>query len=716
MTTTTLPTANAPTVTAPTGPSPTGPTRADHSRGSSPIPTPRGRFARLGRGHPGDPAWVRPALLVLLAATGLLYLWNLSASGYANSFYAAAVQAGSTSWKAWFFGSLDPANFITVDKPPAALWVMGLSARLFGFSSWSLLVPQALEGVAAVALLSATVRRWSGPAAGLLAGAILALTPAAVLMFRFNHPDALLTLLLVAAAYGVTRALEHGSTGWLTLAGTAIGFAFLTKMLQGFLVLPAFALVYLVAAPTSLRRRITQLLAAGLAVVVSAGWWVAAVALWPASSRPYIGGSTNNSVLDLMFGYNGFGRLLGGSGNGAGGGGGGGGASSAAAGSSFGGATGLTRLFGNEMGNEISWLLPAALVALVAGLWLTRRTPRTDRTRAALALWGGWLIVTGLVFSYMQGTVHPYYAVALAPAVAALVAVGGRELWQHRNTMTGRVGLAVTMVAAGGWSYVLLARNASWHPELRSAILAGTVVSAAALLVPPRRLGKAVAAVALGGVLAGLAGTGAYAAATAGSVHTGSIPSVGPASAVTTGGGGGVGGPGGGGPGGGGPSGGSPGGVPPTGVSSGFRPAPPTGNAPGNAHSVTAGAQPTAGGAGGGVEASANSALTAKLQATTTTWAAATVGDMSAANLQLAGGKAVMAIGGWSGSDNAPTLTQFQRYVADGRIHYFVAGQGGGGGQGGGTASQIISWVQAHYTAGTVGGQTVYDLTVATTS
>ena len=430
-----------------------GPTRADHSRGSSPIPTPRGRFARLGRGHPGDPAWARPALLLLLAATGLLYLWNLSASGYANSFYAAAVQAGSTSWKAWFFGSLDPANFITVDKPPAALWVMGLSARLFGFSSWSLLVPQALEGVAAVALLSATVRRWSGPAAGLLAGAILALTPAAVLMFRFNHPDALLTLLLVAAAYGVTRALEHGSTGWFTLAGTAIGFAFLTKMLQGFLVLPAFALVYLVAAPTSLWRRITQLLAAGLAVVVSAGWWVTAVALWPASSRPYIGGSTNNSVLDLMFGYNGFGRLLGGSSFGAGG---GGGASSAAAGSSFGGATGLTRLFGSEMGNEISWLLPAALVALVAGLWLTRRTPRTDRTRAAVLLWGGWLVGTGLVFSYMQGIVHPYYTVVLAPAIAALVAVGGRELWQHRNTTTGRVGLAATTFSAGGWSYVLL--------------------------------------------------------------------------------------------------------------------------------------------------------------------------------------------------------------------------------------------------------------------
>src|SRR5439155_5381130 len=214
-------------------------------------------------------------------------------------FYAAAVQAGTQSWKALFFGSLDAGNAITVDKPPAALWVMGLSGRIFGFSSWSMLAPQALEGVAAVALLYAAVRRWSGPVAGLLAGAALALTPVAVLMFRFNNPDALLTLLLVAAGYAMVRAVERASARWIALAGALVGFGFLTKMLQALLVLPAFGLTYLIAAPTSLRRRIRHLVAGVAAMVVAAGWWVAAVELWPASSRPYIGGSTGNSVLDL---------------------------------------------------------------------------------------------------------------------------------------------------------------------------------------------------------------------------------------------------------------------------------------------------------------------------------------------------------------------------------------------------------------------------------
>src|SRR5579875_761595 len=208
------------------------------------------RLRSLVRGHAEDPAWARPLLIALLAVTAISYLVDLTASGYANSFYAAAVQAGTKSWKAFFFGSIDSSNFITVDKPPASLWIMALSGRIFGFSSWSMLVPQALEGVAAVGLLYATVRRWFGVQAGLLAGLTLALTPVATLMFRFNNPDALLVLLLVAGAYCVVRALENASTWWLVAAGTAVGFAFLTKMLQAFLVLPAFALVYLIAAPT----------------------------------------------------------------------------------------------------------------------------------------------------------------------------------------------------------------------------------------------------------------------------------------------------------------------------------------------------------------------------------------------------------------------------------------------------------------------------------
>jgi len=232
-------------------------------------------------------------------------------------------------------------------------------------------------------------------------------------MFRFDNPDALLTLLLVAGAYAVVRAVEavsvRASTWWLVAAGTAIGLGFLTKMGQALLVVPAFGLVYLVAGAPRLRTRLLQLGAALVAVVVGAGWYVALVELWPAADRPYIGGSTTNSLLELALGYNGIGRLLGGSGNGSGGGPGG------SDNTAFGGAAGITRLFTGEIGLEVSWPLPAALVLLVAGLAVTLRAPRTDRLRAALLLWGGWTLITGLVFSFMSGTMHPYYTVALAP-------------------------------------------------------------------------------------------------------------------------------------------------------------------------------------------------------------------------------------------------------------------------------------------------------------
>ncbi|MEI6622350.1 MAG: glycosyltransferase family 39 protein, partial [Actinomycetes bacterium] len=206
---------------------------ASNSTAATPAP-PSSRWRRLLRGKSTDPAWVRPSVIALLVVTAVLYLWDLGSSGYANSFYSAAVQAGTESWKAFFFGSSDAANFITVDKPPASLWVMELSARIFGVNSWSILVPQALEGVAAVGLLYLTVRRWFSPAAGLIAGAVFALTPVAVLMFRFNNPDALLVLLLVAAAYAVTRAIEKASPRWLMLAGLLIGTGFLTKMMQAY--------------------------------------------------------------------------------------------------------------------------------------------------------------------------------------------------------------------------------------------------------------------------------------------------------------------------------------------------------------------------------------------------------------------------------------------------------------------------------------------------
>src|SRR5438128_4484041 len=241
----------------------------------------------------------RFAFAALMAVTFVLYVWGLDRNGWANAYYAAAVQAGTKSWKAFLFGSLDSSNFITVDKSPAFLWVMDISARIFGVNTWSIQVPQALEGAATVALTYVMVRRWFGPAAALIAGATVTLTPVAALMFRYNNPDALLVLLATGGAYATLRAVESGRTRWLVLAAFLIGTGFLAKMLQAFLIVPVVGLVYLVAARPSLPRRLAQLVVAGVTLVVSSGWWVALVELWPSASRPYIGGSQTNSVLEL---------------------------------------------------------------------------------------------------------------------------------------------------------------------------------------------------------------------------------------------------------------------------------------------------------------------------------------------------------------------------------------------------------------------------------
>lgn len=659
---------------------------------------PRGPVGRFVRGREGQPGWHRPSLFALLLGTAVLYLWNLSASGYANEFYAAAVQAATQSWKALLFGSLDSANYITVDKPPAALWVMGLSGRIFGFSSWSMLAPQALMGVAAVGLLYAAVKRWSGHTAGLFAGAALALTPVAVLMFRFNNPDALLTLLLVAGGYFVVRAVESGRTGWLLLAGSAVGFGFLTKMLQAILVLPAFALVYLIAGKPRLRRRIGQLLLAGLALVASAGWWIALVELWPASSRPYIGGSEGNSALELALGYNGLSRLTGGEGNTGGMGGGG-----------FSGTAGLFRLFNENMGGQISWLLPAALIALVVGLTMTLRRPRTDRARAGLLLWGGWMLVTGLVFSFMEGTVHEYYTVAMAPGIVGTIAITGQLLWHERRRFSARLALAAMIGATSAWSYVLLNRTADWYAPLRYVVVIGGAVAVIALLVGGRWKKLAVVALIVG-MLTGAAGSGAYALQTASTAHSGSVPVAGPSTTSRMGGFGG----------GNAPSGGLPSEVPQGAPAGGFSSgsssssgsaADPTGS--GSTSSTTDGSRSMTGNRPAGGGSATSSELTALLKSAGTTWSAAVGTSQSAASLELASGTAVMSIGGWSGSDESTTLAQFQALVKAGKVHYFIASGQGGSGMGGGDSvlSQITSWVEANYTATTVGSTTVYDLT-----
>ncbi|MFE1832865.1 ArnT family glycosyltransferase [Streptomyces sviceus] len=685
---------------------------------------------RLWRGRPEDPRWARPAFLGLLAATLLLYLYDLSSSGYANSFYSAAVQAGSQSWKAFFFGSLDAGNAITVDKPPASLWPMELSVRIFGLNSWAILAPEVLMGVGSVAVVYASVRRRFSPAAGLIAGAVLALTPVAALMFRFNNPDAMLALLMALACYLVVRALEDGRTKWLLWAGAAIGFAFLAKTLQAFLILPPLAIVYAVCAPVPVRKRLGQLAAATLALVVSGGWWVAIVELWPASSRPYIGGSQNNSFLELTFGYNGFGRLSGDETGSVGGGGGGGGTGQW-------GATGWDRMFNSEIGGQISWLLPAALILLVAGLVATRRLKRTSVTRGSFLVWGGSLLMTMVVFSYMAGIFHQYYTVALAPYIAAVIGMGAGILWEKRAELWASITLAASVVAAASWSYLLLNRTSDYLPWLKYLILIGGLVAALGLIFAGRVNRQLALAAASLGLVAALAGPTAYTISTLQEGHTGSIVTAGPAGASMMGGG----------PGGGGARrGGFPGGAMPGqnqqngngntqnqqgGGTGGF----PGGGMPGqnqqNGNGSTQGQQGGPGGrtgdggmggmgGGGGVGgllngASVTSAAKKLLETDSSkyTWAAAAIGAQNAASYQLSTGDPVMAIGGFNGTDPSPTLAQFKKYVEDGKIHYFISsGSGGGmGGSSSGTSSQITSWVEANFKKVTVGSATFYDLT-----
>ncbi|MHA6628851.1 ArnT family glycosyltransferase [Pseudonocardia sichuanensis] len=630
------------------------------------------------------------ALAGLLLATAVLYLWNLGSAGWANTYYAGAVQAMTQNWTAFFFGSVDAGNIVTVDKPPASLWVMALSARLFGLSSWSMLVPQALMGVGTVALLYAAVRRVAGPGAGLLAGAALALTPVAVEMFRYNNPDALLVLLLVGAAYATVRATGTASTRWLLLAGALVGFAFLTKMAQAFVPLPALALAYLVAAPTGIGRRVRQLLAAGAAIVVAGGWWYAVVELWPPASRPYIGGSETDSAVELALGYNGLGRIFERESGAAGGAflmGPNGQVQELGAG--FGSEPGILRMFDSQIGAMAGWLLPAALALLLAGLWLTRRAPRTDAARASLLLWGGWTVVTALVFSLAQGIFHSYYTVALAPGVAALVGIGGALLWRQRRTRAGRTVLAAILAGTAAWAWVVLGRTPEFLPWLRWMVVAVAAVVVLALLLGVGARRRAAAVLALALVLTTLAGPAAHAVQTAaGGGKGGALPGAGPAL---------------------------------------------VGGAPGGPGGSGASAPPDAARVGGPAgQDDVAPELVDLLRSAGTTWSAATTGAQSSAALALASDTTVMGIGGFSGGDPAPTLEEFQALVAAGEVHWFVGGgMGPGGGpggpppqaqpqgqpQGGGQHrgprhnAEITTWVQENFTPATVGGRTVYDLT-----
>ncbi|UIX33954.1 ArnT family glycosyltransferase [Streptomyces sp. GQFP] len=702
-----------------------------------PAPTAPGTPGTLEKA----PRWSLPALLAIMVLAGVLYSWNLSSSGL-NSFYSAAVLSGTQSWKAWFFGSLDAGNFLTVDKPPFVLMVMGLSCRVFGFGTWQMMAPLIASALGTIWILHSSVKRVFGHAAATVAALVLALTPITVAINRDNNPDTLLVCLMVAGAALALRATRDGRL--LPLLGSAVcfGLAFNTKMLQGYIALPAVFAVYLFAANLGLVKRIVNLLLAGVALAVASFWWATAVSLVPADERPYIGGSTDGSAWNLIMGYNGLGRVLGGEGNGGGGGGGGGG---------FSGTAGIGRMFNEILGGQISWLIPFAGIALVGGLVLIGRAPRTDATRAALLMWGGWTLLHYLTFAMAEGTMHPYYTTALAPGIAALCGGGGVLLLRAFRTDKRWVWvLPLALGITGIWSIVLLRRTSDWNAWLWPTIAVLMALAITGLLV--FRTGRRVqllAASVVAAIVAAVAGPAAYSfaetSATGGGMG-GTNPTAGPST------GSGMGGPGGGGGGGNRAGGGFPGGgqgqqngqqqggqaeggqqqggqmgTPPSGGMPSGAPGgtgeqgggqqdggmgtPPsgTGGETGEAGGQQQGGQPGGmGGGGGGMGgggmgggASTELITYLKKHQDGAKWLLAVSNSQGAAQLIVSSGEPVISMWGWTGTDKAMTLAKLKELVKKGELHYIQIGStGGGGGMGGSSlSSEVTAWVQEHGTA-----------------
>ncbi|WP_410571320.1 ArnT family glycosyltransferase [Amycolatopsis sp. cmx-4-61] len=572
------------------------------------------------------------ALLLVCLGAAVLYAWKIGDGQFGNTYYSAAAKSMTESFTDFLFGSFDPYGVVTVDKPPLALWPQALSVLVFGYHGWALLLPQVLEGVAAVFLLHRTVRLWAGENVALLAAVILALTPVTVIINRDNNPDTLLVLFLVAAAYALTRSFQDGRK-WLFWCAFFVGCGFLTKMLQAWIVVPAFALAYFTGTAAPVRRRLIDLLAAGVVLAVSSFWWIALHDWWP-GPKPYTGGSRDGSAWDLVFGYNGFGRL---SGNGEGG-----GMVIMRNGqqtmSSFGGDPGVGRMFNDVVGGQISWLLPLSLLVLAV---LGRRW-----RDAGWLLWGGWLLVTAVVFSFAGGIWHPYYTTAMAPAVAAVSAAGLALLWRrHRRSL-----LPVAIALSAAWAFVLTSRDTSFHGWTRWAVLGTGLAAIAWLVVAPDRRALLAALVPL------LLTPAVWSYAAARSTSAGILPAAGPAT--------------------------GPGAAPP-----------PSPGGPGRKLVLS-------GGDGTATLSDEQRRILehARRNGTEITLAVNAEAGVVAPFL-IDSDATVIGMGGFGGRDNAPSVPQLDRWLADGKLRFVLSGTGTPPGPPRSPAQgERQRWIEAHCT------------------
>jgi 4-amino-4-deoxy-L-arabinose transferase-like glycosyltransferase len=648
----------------------------------------------------------KPHYLPLAGILGLaasLNLWNLSQNGYANTYYAAAVRSMLASWHNFLFVSFDPGGLVSVDKPPLALWLQAASAKAFGFSSFSILLPEALAGVGAVWLLYLLVARYFGRVAGLVAALALAVSPVSVSVNRDNNPDALLALLLVASVYFGTRAVESGRLRWLLGSALLVGLAFDTKMLAAMVVVPGIALAYLVLPRVGLRARLAHLALAGVVLVAVSGAWIAAVDLTPASSRPYVGSTTDNSALSLALDYNGLGRVTGQTGGTSTGGGPGG---------AFSGSPGVLRLINDALGDQAGWLLPLAVVGGLSALAFALRR-RERRELALLTVAGGWFASAAFVFSYSSGIIHTYYLSALAPATSILVGVGAVSL--ARDARRGRLWLALplTAVALTAWLEVALLRRTGYLPWLQPLVIAAAAAAAlvlAALALPglrSRRVRLLLATAAVGLSTGGfLVAPAAWSETTLEAPVNGVFPGAGPdfvsglasdASGTRFVLGGGAPGAARGRPSATGrngfapPSGGN-GFGPSSGSNGGF--APPTGGGTFTPPSGGGGFTPPSGRAGAGARGGLGDDSTdisaalayAEKHAAAKRFALIVSSEQAAADFVVKG-EPVAAMGGFTGRETVLTSSYLARLVRSGQARYFLLGGTGGFGPGGGSNS-----------------------------
>ncbi len=698
-----------------------------------------GRHPRwqVWRSPEGQPPWARPALLGIAALAALLFAWNIADAGLAP-FYSVAVKSMSVSWKAFFYGALDPRATVTIDKLAGSFAPQALSARIFGYHPWSLALPQVIEGVIATLAMYRVVRRWAGPVPGLLAAGIFALTPIAASMFGHSMEDGLLTMCLVLAADAYQRAVMEARLRSLLWSGFWVGVGFQAKMLQAWMVLPALAIGYLLFAPAPLRRRLVQLTVAGVVMLAVSLSWIALYTFTPAKDRPYVDGSTNNSAISMVFGYNGlerFGISVPGSvtsGPGVGGGGGArqagaptreaagdgpggfgstapggapaaGGAGGFAPGGQRAGASsfgqGWTKLLGSEFGTQVGWLYPLAILALIFGLLWTWRARRTDQVRAGFVMWGIWLLTFGLIFSKMSSIPHTAYVASLAPPLAALSAAGIVMFWRYFRAGDPRGWvLPVAVAAEAAWALFLWRDYGGFLPWMRIVIVAAAVIGIA-VMVAVRLTGRARARLLTVGLTAGVGAMLVAPAAWAGSVldakYAGSSfnATAGPSAMGGFGGGGG----------GGGPAAGN------ASAEDAFRDfADQSGDRAGTRRG---GAEGFPGGGAGGIQGSATTSLSSSEKAIYD-YVSAHRGNASylfavsswetASPYIEATGQEVMPMGGFSGSVPAPTLAQVQQLVASGQLKFFLLNGAGGGlgggfsGRSGSAASSIESWVEQH--------------------